>query len=343
MKIFFGVQTEGNGHITQAIAVKQFLNAKGHVVSGVLAARKKKGLSKYFTDEFDVTQYEGFDFVFDSKGRVVIWKTMIKNTWKLPKLICSFVKICNIIRKEKPDVIVNYYEPLVGLTALFFPKIKYISIAHQYAMTLPTYGKVTGFPIQKLFLRILNYITSISAIKIALSYYDFEDNTVIVCPPILRRSSYIRSDKQEDFVLVYLMDEGMLNGLIEQAKKHPDTKIECFTKLTKEVTDCPPNLLVRQLDGYVFQERMRVCKSVVCSGGFETSAEAIYQNKPLFMVPMPNHYEQFANCTDAYLHNFSLFSDTIDIDKIPTNQTGNDQWFDKYQQILNLVAYQVRS
>jgi len=64
--------------------------------------------------------------------------------------------------------------------------------------------------------------------------------------------------------------------LIEQAKKHSDTKIECFTKLTKEVTDCPPNLLVRQLDGYAFQERMRVCKVVVCSGGFETSSEAIY-------------------------------------------------------------------
>ncbi len=340
MKIFFGVQTEGNGHITQAIAVKQFLNAKGHTISNVFAATKKKGLSKYFTDEFDVTQYEGFDFVFDLKGRVVIWKTMIKNTWELPKLICSFVKICNIIRKEKPDVIVNYYEPLVGLTTLFFPKIKYISIAHQYAMTLPAYVAVSGFPVQKLFLRILNYVTSIGAIKIALSYYEFTDKTVIVCPPILRRSSYIRSDKQEDFVLVYLMDEGMLDVLIEQAKKHPDTKIECFTKLTKEITNCPPNLLVRQLDGYAFQERMRVCKAAVCSGGFETSAEAIYQNKPLFMVPMPNHYEQFANCTDAYLHNFAVFSDTIDLDKIPTNQTGNTQWFDKYKEILSSVTYQ---
>jgi hypothetical protein len=60
----------------------------------------------------------------------------------------------------------------------------------------------------------------------------------------------------------------------------------------------------------------------------------------LFMVPMPNHYEQFANCTDAYLHNFAVFSDTIDLDKIPTNQTGNTQWFDKYKEILSSVTYQ---
>lgn len=337
MKIFFGVQSEGNGHITQAIAVKQFLNSKGHLVSGAFAGRKKKGLSKYFTDEFDVTQYDGFDFIFDARGKVIIWKTMIQNILRAPKLISSFIQICNIIRKEKPDMIINYYEPLVGLTALLFPNIKYISIGHQYAMTLPTYGNTSGFPVQKLFLSILNYVTSINATKVALSYYKFEDNTVVVCPPILRNDSYIHGDRQEDFILVYLMEEGMLDVLIAQAKTHPDIKIECFTKLTKEITDCPVNLSVRGLDGILFQERMRVCKSVVCSGGFETSSEAIYQNKPLFMVPMPNHYEQFANCSDALSHGFAMFSDKIDLDKIPKTQKGNTYWFNQYKRILSDV------
>ena len=109
MKILFGVQTEGNGHITQAIAVKQYLKQNGYDVSKAFAASKKRGLSKYFTDEFDVVTYEGFDFVFDNVGRVIIWKTLLKNTLELPRLILSFIKICNVIRKEKPDAIFNYY------------------------------------------------------------------------------------------------------------------------------------------------------------------------------------------------------------------------------------------
>jgi len=191
MKILFGVQTEGNGHITQAIATKQYLQSQG-------------------------IEYDGFDFVFDSVGRVVIWKTILNNTFELPRLIVSFIKICSIIQKEKPDAIFNYYEPLVGLTALFFKNIKYVSFGHQYAMDSIIYPRINGYPVQKLFLNIINKITSIRSKIVALSYYEFNDDVMIASPPILRSESYSVSHKQEDFVLVYLMNEDMLPQLINQ-------------------------------------------------------------------------------------------------------------------------------
>ena len=341
MKILFGVQTEGNGHITQCIATKQYLQSQGIEVTTAFAAKKKRGLSKYFTDEFNVIDYDGFDFVFDNVGRVVIWKTIVKNTFELPRLIVSFIKICSIIQKEKPDAIFNYYEPLVGLTALFFKNIKYVSFGHQYAMDSVIYPRINGYIVQKLFLSIINKITSIRAKIVALSYYEFNDTTMIVSPPILRAESYSISDKKEDFVLVYLMNEDMLPQLISQAKKYPDINIQCFTKLTKQYDELP-NLKLFNLDGKLFQEKMKVCKSVVCSGGFETSAEAIYQNKPLLMIPMPNHYEQHANCNDAYLNSYAIYSESIDLSKIPKYQLGNKKWFDTYQYVLQRVLYYIR-
>ena len=341
MKILFGVQTEGNGHITQCIATKQYLQSQGIEVTTAFAAKKKRGLSKYFTDEFDVIEYDGFDFVFDNDGRVVIWKTIVKNTFELPRLIVSFIKICSIIQKEKPDVIFNYYEPLVGLTALFFKNIKYVSFGHQYAMNSVIYPRIDGYIVQKLFLSIINKITSIRAKIVALSYYEFNDDTMIVSPPMLRSESYSTSDKQEDFVLVYLMNEDMLPQLISQAKKYPDINIHCFTKLTKQYDELP-NLKLFNLDGKLFQEKMKVCKAVVCSGGFETSAEAIYQNKPLLMIPMPNHYEQHANCNDAYLNSYAIYSESIDLSKLPKYQLGNKKWFDTYQYVLQRVLYYIR-
>ena len=341
MKILFGVQTEGNGHITQCIATKQYLQSQGIEVTTAFAAKKKRGLSKYFTDEFNVVDYDGFDFVFDNVGRVVIWKTILNNTFELPRLIVSFIKICSIIQKEKPDAIFNYYEPLVGLTALFFKNIKYVSFGHQYAMDSAIYPRINGYIVQKLFLSIINKITSIRAKIVALSYYEFNDTTMIVSPPILRAESYSISDKKEDFVLVYLMNEDMLPQLISQAKKYPDINIQCFTKLTKQYDELP-NLKLFNLDGKLFQEKMKVCKAVVCSGGFETSAEAIYQNKPLLMIPMPNHYEQHANCNDAYLNSYAIYSESIDLSKIPKYQLGNKKWFDTYQYVLQRVLYYIR-
>ena len=341
MKILFGVQTEGNGHITQCIATKQYLQSQGIEVTTAFAAKKKRGLPKYFTDEFNVIDYNGFDFVFDNVGRVVIWKTILNNIFELPRLIVSFIKICVIIQKEKPDAIFNYYEPLVGLTALFFKNIKYVSFGHQYAMDSVIYPRINGYIVQKLFLSIINKITSIRAKIVALSYYEFNDATMIVSPPILRDESYNVSDKKEDFVLVYLMNEDMLPQLISQAKKYPDINIQCFTKLTKQYDELP-NLKLFNLDGKLFQEKMKVCKSVVCSGGFETSAEAIYQNKPLLMIPMPNHYEQHANCNDAYLNSYAIYSESIDLSKIPKYQLGNKKWFDTYQYVLQRVLYYIR-
>lgn len=137
------------------------------------------------------------------------------------------------------------------------------------------------------------------------------------------------------------MNEDMLPQLISEANKHLDLQIHCFTKLTKE-HNVPSNIKLFNLDGKLFQEKMKVCKSVVCSGGFETSAEAIYHKKPLLMIPMPNHYEQHANCNDAYLSSFAITSEKIDLGKIPKYQLGNKEWFDSYQYTLERVLYYIR-
>lgn len=338
-KILFGICTEGSGHTIQAIAVKQFLNKNNYDVKCVLAADKKVGLPKLFTDEFNVITFEGFDFVFDNQSRVIIWKTVLKNILELPKLIYAFIKICKTIKRENPDTIVNFYEPLVGLSALLFPKINYISFGHQYAMTLDMYPKVNGYHVQKFFLKLINYITSIRAKKVALSYYEFNDKSVICCPPVLRQNTYDKSDKIEDFVLIYLMNQDLVPGLIEEAIKYPEIKLECFTRLTKNF-ECPHNLKLHKLDGKLFQEKMKVCKAVICSGGFETTAESILHNKPILMMPLPNHYEQYANCNDAEEHGLAVYKPKIQLADIPQQQIGDTEWFycveDKLKYIFNI-------
>jgi uncharacterized protein (TIGR00661 family) len=334
MNILFATCTEGSGHCVQSIALKQYALDKGHSICCALAAKKKRGLPKFFTDEFEVVEFSGFDFVFDSKGRVIIWKTMALNILALPMLIYSFFKICSIIKKKKPEAIFNFYEPLVGLSSLFFPNIKYFSFGHQYAMTEPIYPKIKGFGLQKLFLYIINYTTSIKAKKFALSYYKFNSEKVIPCPPILRKESYEKSDKKENFILVYLMNEDLIPFLIEEAVKHPEEKIECFTKLTKSF-DVPKNLILNNLNGKVFQEKMKSCKAVICSGGFETTAEAILNNKPVLMVPLENHFEQASNCNDATFHGLASANHKINLDLIPSHIICNDNWFNQTKEILD--------
>ena len=71
MKVLFGIQSEGNGHCIQAISVKQYLKTRNYNIGPALTAKKAKGLAKFFTDEFDIVDYEGFDFVFGLDGKMV--------------------------------------------------------------------------------------------------------------------------------------------------------------------------------------------------------------------------------------------------------------------------------
>lgn len=329
-KIFIAACTEGNGHLTQAIAYKERLNTEQNEIAAAIVAKKKKGAPQYFQDEFDnIIYYNGFDFVFNKSGGVVVWKTIVKNILKLPLIIKSFFATVKYIKKHKPNKIINFYDPIIGLTALFCKDVRYVAVSHQFTMELALYPKIKGFYIQKFVLKLLNFICSIRAQKVGLSYYHIHSNEFPIIPPLLRKTSYIKSSAQEPFILVYLINEEMLRDLFCEAKKFPLMKFECFSKLTKEYKNKPANVKLNQLDAKLFQERMKVCSGVVCTGGFETSSEAIYQNKPLLMVPLPNHYEQYANSNDAEMAGLAVFSKHIDFLRIPQRVRHDLQWFEK--------------
>ena len=42
MKALFGIQTEGNGHITQALCVKEYLKTRNYEIGPALVAKKQK-------------------------------------------------------------------------------------------------------------------------------------------------------------------------------------------------------------------------------------------------------------------------------------------------------------
>jgi uncharacterized protein (TIGR00661 family) len=313
----------------------------GYDIKQILGAEKQGKISPLLTNQFEITKYQGVDFVFGEEGRIILWKTFLKGLYDLSAITKSLIKIYSFIKAEKPNVIFNFYEPLVGIMAPFFPNIQFISVGHQYAMTLKEYPKIKGFYIQKVFLRILNYLTTLNSKIIALSYYPIQtDKNLLICPPILRNDTYSFSNENKNYILVYLMNKKMIPKLGLEAIKYPNENIECFTRFDsneecqKENELAPKNLRFFCLNGELFQSKMKECKAVVCSGGFETASEAILHNKPLLMVPMKNHFEQYSNCNDAFLAGLAETASEIDLFKLINSDfkpSKNINWMKDYK------------
>ena len=129
MKILFGIQGTGNGHLSRARDVYPELAKYGQVdvlVSGIQADVDVPFPIKY--------KHYGMSFIFGKRGGVDIWDTTRK--LDLPKLMHDVNK-CPV---EDYDLVVNDFEPVTAW-ACHKKKLPCISLSHQCAVLHPNAPK----------------------------------------------------------------------------------------------------------------------------------------------------------------------------------------------------------
>jgi UDP-N-acetylglucosamine:LPS N-acetylglucosamine transferase len=74
------------------------------------------------------------------------------------------------------------------------------------------------------------------------------------------------------------------------------------------------NLYFHKLDDTKFLNLMAGAKGLVSTAGFESVCEAMYLGKPVFMVPVEGHFEQFCNARDAHKAGAGIFDTFFNLD-----------------------------
>ncbi len=314
-KFILAVQGEGRGHLTQAIAVFELLKKAGHKVSCVtVGLNMERQIPDFFIRKINVPiiRIASPNFVKDRNNRSVsLVRTVTANLFMIRKWNRSLEIIKGLIDEYRPDVVINFYEPLMGCYALRYPHPPFciISIAHQYTYLHNQYRFPRGNRLQSLMIRLYTKLTAYGSHKIlAISMKDMQQATnpkLLVIPPILRKELFQQEVKQEDFILVYVLNSGYIPDIIDWHRKHPSIALYCFTDSAEVKEDhkgeweISQNLTFYSLNDKKFLELMAKCKGLVCSAGFESVCEAMYLGKPVMMVPVERHYEQYCNAQDG--------------------------------------------
>jgi uncharacterized protein (TIGR00661 family) len=330
-KFVFAVQGEGRGHLTQAIAVYETLIRYGHTVSLVIVgSSKNRQIPEFFTRKFNVPviSVASPNFATDSKSKSIrLGKTVINNMLMINDYRRSLTTISAAIKEHQPNIIINFYEPLIALYAsLNKCSARIIAIAHQYVYLHPKFRFPGGHYLQYMAIKWYTRLTAHgSDLQLAISMYDFpkpKDKTLEVCPPLLRKQIFTLNRTEEDFILVYLLNSGYAQEIVKYHRKHPDIKLVCFTD-SKEVRvqhkgelKLHENLVFYSLNDNKFLDLMSRCKGLVCTAGFESVCEAMYLDKPVMMVPVKGHYEQYCNARDASRIGAGIFAEEFDISKM---------------------------
>jgi uncharacterized protein (TIGR00661 family) len=322
----FAVQGEGRGHLTQAIATYEMLIKRGHTVKAVLVGSSNRREIPAFVKErikAPIITYQSPNFVTDKENKSInIGKTIGQALWKWKTFQQSIATIKEVLHQYQPDIVLNFYEPLLGLGSFFKPiHPNIVSVAHQFLYLHPEFQfPKGGNKLDQMAIKQYTKLTAKGSSKlIALSFYPLqqkEHKNIIVSPPLLRKEVA----KQEKFngghLLVYILNSGYMQEIINWSKKNPATEIHCFTDsaTVKGNWQYSDSLCFHSLDDQKFLRYMAGAKALVTTAGFESVCEAMYMNKPVLMVPVKGHFEQWCNARDGAKAGAGVFADGFDLD-----------------------------
>lgn len=308
MKVLFTVQGEGRGHLTQALAMKEMLERRGHEVVAVLVSSNgSRPLPGYFSAGFTapVRVMSGPGLAFPGARGVSGPATFRRLVCDLPKFARSLRLIRETLCEARPDLVVNFLEPLMGFYNLVSgARVATVVVGHQYMLDHPEFPRIRRFRRDQRFMRGYLALAGARSMRLALSFYPAPNDPkrrLVVCPPLLRRRLFELESGPGDYLLVYLLNHGYAAAIRRWHTLHPHIPIHCFydrpgAPAEERVT---PGLTFHALHGDKFLRMMARARAVACTAGFESVCEAAYLGKPLLMIPVENHVEQYLNACDA--------------------------------------------
>lgn len=306
MKYSFIIQGEGMGHSTQAIRLNHILKKAGHeLVSVFFGMSPQREVPSQIKDNFNdkLSYFQSPNFI-RSKNRkgIKISQSFAYNILRAHLYFKSILFLRKRIRVEQPDVIINFYDMLGGLAYYFSSsRADFYSISHHFLFETPDFARLHGFKIQKRLLVLHNRICALSAKKkIALSFrpYSKVGNTVVL-PPLIREELLHARSIVGNYVLVYLLNEGLSADLLPLFRKNSGIRFKLFMPQGMNPDIFPENVTLYSPNYHEFKEVLLNSSAVIASSGFETVCEAAYLEKPVFLIPSENHYEQYGNREDA--------------------------------------------
>lgn len=305
MRILYGIQLNGNGHITRSLELINQLKDKGYHVDVIASG------GKYSIELPDyIKKFKGLSMYFNKSGKINKLKTLLSlNIFKLIKDInydCS-----------EYDLVISDFEPISAYSAKKY-KVKSIGISNQVSITKSSF-------FESLFIK---YFAP-------CDYYIPLDYTSGY-QPIISEKFLNGKVSDEDFYLVYLAAYSLEH--IKNELKYSDKKFKVYSSdVIKDYVY--NNIEFKKSNKDSFQSDLLKCSGVITASGFSTTSEALVLGKRLWSIPIKGQFEQIDNAIK--LNKLGVYTDDLTSENLENwlnNYTKVDyKWVNPIKSIVNKI------
>lgn len=273
MRILYGVQATGNGHITRARVMAPALEDAGIKVDYLFSGRRAEEL--FNMEPFGEYQTrQGLTFILRD-GRVKVWDTVRSNN------VLRCWRDARRLDLSSYDRVVTDFEPITAWAARC-QGVPCVGIAHQYALVYPMPGHN-----QQLLSGLVNLFTPTDT-AIGVHWHHFN---APISPPLIQPSRF-PSTLEPDKILVYLPAHSV-KELEAHFTPFGDYRFYIYCGIDTPRQSQNLYFLPYSRDG--FQQDLESCSGVITNSGFGLISEAIQYGKKIFSIPIKRQVEQISN------------------------------------------------
>lgn len=305
MRILYGVQGTGNGHITRARAMARELALAGVEVDYLFSGRPREQL--FDMDIFGDFQHRaGLTFTVRD-GRIRPLATLMDSR---PH---EFIHDIRTLQVSGYDLVLTDYEPVTAWAGKL-SGARVVGLGHQYAFRHPI-PQHRGSPAQRWLMR---YFAP-AQLSLGLHWHHFGQP---ILPPIAPVNGCGASGER-GLLLVYLPFEGLdaITDLME-----PFTAQQChiYHPHAAAITarHRRPHLHWHPPNRNGFQRDLLRCEGVICNAGFELASETLQLGRKLLAKPVTGQPEQHSNALALELLGYGHVMHELDHDKVATWLAG---------------------
>jgi uncharacterized protein (TIGR00661 family) len=318
MRILYGIQGTGNGHLSRSSKIINKLKKLGCDVDIAVSGNNH---------QIDIPHeikynFKGFSFSYNSDGSINKFKTFLNSDFS------TFLKDIKLNCKDY-DRVISDFEPVTSWASKI-QSCESFGISNQYSFLskkLPRPNNVRYLDefIIKNFAPCKKYF--------GLSYDNYDE---FIYTPIIRDDVIKNTSSKKDHYVIYLPNKHVLSYLkmLTYFQKTP------FYIFTSEVTKIHShkNVKIIPVNKNLFLDQFLNCQGVITNSGFQTTSEAIYLNKKVLTIPIKGQYEQEVNSN--LLTNFNVkVGDIEDISEfiLSSKKTKKVLWNDPTTDIINQI------
>jgi uncharacterized protein (TIGR00661 family) len=277
VRILYGVQGTGNGHLSRARAMARALARHPHIeVDWLFSGRLAE-------DYFDMDMFgdfrtcRGLSFVTRAGG-VALAPTL--GNLRPRQFLADLAQI----DARSYDRVISDFEPLTAWAARR-DGMNSIGIGHQYAL-VPGVPRSARNPIGSAVLAAYAPVTT----KIGLHWHHFD---CPIFPPIIDAGTTDAANTADSHeVLVYLPFENP-SEMIRMLQRFPATRFIMFGPGLMHGEQL--NVSTRASSRSEFMTALAQCTHIICNSGFELISEALTHGKHILTRPLAGQAEQQSN------------------------------------------------